>query len=212
MKKKFIILLCLLFIFPNVVSASCTDQEIVKMNKLASNVKFTPIFDENTEKYNLIISNLSPLLYFKDLRNGNVYYYSSSEIILYGYNPNESYRFKFYSNIPACSGSNVLSKYFTFPGYNKWYKDPICNGLEEQKFCQKWTKYNYSAEEIVKLVEDYKNSLKDNEENNKKEEQLGFYDKLFRFYLNYYYIILPLFIISLISFIIWKRKKESSLF
>lgn len=212
MKNKVLLIILLLLFIPVNIQAYCTDQEKVKMNKLAGNVNFTPIFDENSEKFNLIVSNLSPDFYFKNLGTGITYNYNSNENIIYGLEPGKSYRFKFYSNLSNCLNENVLSKYITLPKYNKWYKDPICANYQDQTFCQKWSGFNYTYDEIVKKIENLNKNDKQDIEKKKKEKILGFYDYLLIIYQKYYFIILPIIIILSISYIIWKRKKDSELF
>lgn len=212
MKNKILLILLLLLFIPANIHAYCNDQEKIKLNKLAGNVIFTPVFDENSETFNVIISNLSPIFYYKNLGTGITYNYNSNENIIYGLEPGKSYRFKFYSNLPNCLDENVLSRYITLPQYNKWYKESICSNYQDQIFCQKWAGYNYSYEEITKKI-DYLNKNKVQPEEEKEETKiLGFYDYLLIIYEKYYFIILPIIIVSISGFIVWKRKKDSELF
>lgn len=207
MKKGFIVLLLVLLLLPTSIAAACTDGEVVALSKMAGNVTFTPVFIEETGTFNVIVSNLNPNFYFTDVAHNQNYMYTSSEMVLSNFTPSKSFRFKFYSANAACYGNTILSKYVTFPGYNPYYKDPVCQGLENYSFCQKWNNYSYSHEQFVEMVNKYKQEEKKQEEI-PKEEVKGFYDYLFLYYSKYYYIILPILIIICLIIIVRRKKKE----
>lgn len=207
MKKTLIVLLFAMFLFPVSTRAACTDSEVVALSKMASNVVFTPVFQEETGTFHLIVSNLNPDFYFMDVAANQNYTYTAPEIILTNYKPGKSYRFKFYSAKPSCIGNTILSKYVTLPGYNPYYKDAICEGLENYSFCQKWNNYTYSHSQFAEMVNKYKQEEEQKEEAN-KEPVMGFYDYVFLYYSKYYYIILPIIIIGCLIAIMQKKKKE----
>lgn len=208
MRKKVILLSILLMFIPILpIKAACLDSEIVSSSKLASNVIFTPIFKEETGKFDIIVSNLNPSFYFTDIRNNRNYKYTRNEIVIGQYTPNESYRFKFYSDNSGCTGDAILSKYVNLPGYNPYYKDPVCKELEDYKFCQKWVNYTYSREKFVEMVNEYKKGVK-NPDIETPSKVMGFYDYLLLFYEHYYFIILPIIIIVCVVIIVKRSKKD----
>jgi hypothetical protein len=208
MKKKILIVLILLSVcFSFKVEASCTDREIVNMSKQVDNVIFTPVFNENTEKYDLLITNLNSNLYFYDLVSQSYYKNTSSEVTLTNLGPNTTHRFKFYSANLSCKDEPLSSKYVTIPGYNPYYKRSECVPYENYKVCQKFTNYNYSESEFVKEIN--KLGLKNEKEEGKQEEETykGFYDILAEFYVENYMFILPIGIIITLIIIVMQMKK-----
>lgn len=210
MKKILILLICLCLV-PTIVSASCTDKEIINMTSFVKNVNFTPIFDENTETFTIIVSNLDSSFYFIDTTNNITYNTIGDGAIISGYKPGINYRFKFLSRNPNCIDRVLSSRYVETPVYNKYYKDPICNGMGEYKFCKKWPGYSYSYETIKSEVEKVKKQTNDNGKEEKEEKVMGIYDYIIYIYSRYYFIILPALILIII-FIIVKKKKKDELF
>jgi len=208
MKNKILMLIILLsVIYTGKVSASCSSKELADMSKLTNNVIFTPVFNENTKDFDLIISNLSPMIYFYDLSSQINYKNTNQEMTLTNIKPNSSYRFKFYSSNSNCLNAPLSSKYVNIPGYNPYYQRKECVGYENYKPCQKFVNYSYTEDVFIREL----NRLK--EKNNEKtaetegEVYKGFYEKLFDFYVENYMFILPILIIVLVIGIVLKLKK-----
>lgn len=208
MKKIVLFLSVLMIIYPNIVKAECTTSEKIMLSKMVNNIQITPIFDESTENFNIIISNITPSLYFRDMKTKTNYIDTGGEFILYNINPNQSYRLKFFSALPGCYGDTLTSKYVTLPSYNKYYKDPLCEGLGEYKICQKWANYNASREQFEIEARSIEKKYVRVEDGNKPEEVKGFYDYLWELYETYYYFVLPVIIVGGIIMIHRLRKKE----
>lgn len=209
MKKLFLIISILCTMLPSIVKAECSNEEKIELSRIVSNVKITPVFNEEREKFSIIISNITPSIYFRDMNAKVDYINKGSEVVLYDVSPNQSYRIKFFSAKPACYGEALTSSYVSLPGYNKYYKDPLCEGLEDYKICQKWVNYNYSRskwEEEVKKIE--KPEEKKPEVKPREKEVKGFYDYLGELYEKYYYIVLPIIIIACTIEIAKLYKKE----
>lgn len=208
MKKIVVILSIFMITCPNIVKAECTTSEKIMLSKMLNNIQITPIFQENTEKFNIIISNITPSLYFRDMVTKTNYESTGGEVILYDINPNQSYRLKFFSALPGCYGDALTSKYVTLPSYNKYYKDPLCENLGEYKFCQKWVNYNASREQFEAEAKSIEKKYVEVDDGGKPEEVKGFYDYLWEIYETYYYFVLPVVIIAGIIMIHRLRKKE----
>lgn len=210
MKKRWLVVVAFFLFFPNIVKADCTVEEKIALSKMVSNVKITPIFREETENFSIIISNITPSIYFKDMTSKMVYENTGKEVEIYNLNPNTSYRIKFLSAIKACHGEAITSTYVNLPGYNKYYKDPLCEGLEDYKICQKWVNYHYDRETFEKEVKkiEKKEEKQKQEIEEKSEVVKGMYDYLGELYERYYYIVLPIIIIACIITIVRLRKKE----
>lgn len=209
MKKTVLIVILLCFFFPAVAKAACTTDEKIALSKIVNNVKVTPVFYEEAEKYALIVSNITPDIYFQDINTKIVYKNTGKEITIHNVNPNQSYRIKFYSAMNNCYGSALQSIYITLPGYNKYYKDPLCEGFSSYKICQKWVNYNYDKETFEKEVSKLeKRDIIKVKKDPGIETVKGIYDYLGELYEKYYYIILPIIIVGCLIMITRLRKKE----
>lgn len=207
--KKFLLVIMLCILFPITAQAECSTDEKIALSKMVSNIKITPVFNEETEKFNILISNITPNIYFMDMKTKTMYQNTKGETVIYNAEPNESYRLKFFSSINACYGETITSTYITLPGYNKYYKDPLCEGLGEYKICQKWINYNYDRtkfEEEIKKID--KKEIEKLKQQQGREVVKGIYDYLGEIYEKYYYIVLPIIIVGGIILIMRLRKKE----
>lgn len=209
MSKK--ILLGIIFIitilYPIKVDGLCSNSEITRRSALAKNISITYNYIEENGKvsFYLTLTNLQPDFYIRDVATQNLYYYSTNEITLYGYKPNVSYRFDVYGT-GECN-ERLYSHYVTLPGYNPYYSDPICNGINSS-ICQKWVNINYDYETFVKEVNKIKEKQMIDTEEPVVEEVVGLYDYLINFFVNYYFIILPIIIIVCLTIILMKREKD----
>ena len=119
-----------------------------------------------------------------------------------------SYSFQIYSEDNYCD-NNYLNKLFVeIPTYNSLYKDELCVGIENYKYCQKWFSKKIEYDEFVDNVTQYKESLK-KEEVIVDEEYKSIFDYLLEFYLNWWYVILPFIIVGCIVSIIMLKKREN---
>lgn len=207
-KKLYFLILCISICFPNnVFAARCDNSEKVNLSSLAQNIAFTYDYVEENHQvsFYIIFTNLQPGLKIKDVANNKEYYYNGSELILYGYEPGKNYRFDVYADT-ECK-SRLYSHYVTLPGYNSYYDDAICNGVNAS-ICQKWVTINYDYSTFVNEVNKYKQT--NNDDSIKEEEQhvLGIYDYIFQFLMEYYYIVFPIIIVVGITGIIALRKKD----
>ena len=210
MKSKYVLifLFCLFFIGPFNIHADCSNSEISRLKKIASNVNisYEPIETDSGVTYNIIFLNMTNELVIRDTQARVSYPYTGNEMILTGYKPNTNYKFK----ILPSNGCDIalVVKYANLPAFNAYYKDPLCIGIEEYSLCQKWNNSNVSYDSFVKQVTKYRESL--NNSNNKPEEIVKptIIDIIFNFLANYYYIICLAIIIILVPIIIILKRRE----
>ena len=190
----------------------CEYSEISKLKSFVSNINLTyDYYIENNEAYfNLTITNLTPELYFVDSYTGNKYsYYDSNdgELTIYGIRDTKG-NLKFYSAREECYGVSLNSKYYNFPSYNTYSTDPLCIQKPNHTVCKKWIKINYSYSEFKEIIENYQEKT---EEKNDIiiEYDKGFMEKVIEFYLNNYYIILPIIIVISYIVMLINKKKNS---
>lgn len=217
MKK--IIFMLILFLIPviGVEGFYCKYSDLAKYKGLASNINATYdyIETENGVTFSITLVNLNSYIYIVDTVDEKKYSFNgNNEITISGYSPGQTVKFKVYSTDSNCAKELLYTIRVVLPNYNSYYKDPLCNGVEEHIYCQKWSKNNISYEEFVKKINSYKDSLIKppviEEEKNITEENVLL--KMFLdFLLKYYYIIL-LTIIIICSIIIYKVNKKSDIY
>lgn len=203
---KLILFIIILFPF-SVNAALCEYSERTRLQKIAQNVTYSYDYIEENGNvtFTFKFNNLTSDLYLVDTINKTNFNYSGEELVLGGFKADTSYKFAVRTTNMFCDSSALYYIYITTPAYNRYYNDPICNGLD-YKYCNKWHKNNFTYEEFIRNIENYKQSLI--EEPIDVEEVEGIFDKIIEFYSKYYYIILPIIIVGGITYIFINRKKN----
>ena len=98
--------------------------------------------------------------------------------------------------------------YIVTPGYNPYYRDSICKGIEDYSLCQRWVSINDSYDKWKERVQIYKEKRKQEETEipteNRKE---SWFEQFLEFWSEYYAYILGITIlISIITMVIIKRR------
>ena len=130
-----------------------------------------------------------------------------NEIRLYNLTPGERFDFNVYAYDADCYKRKVGSKTIILPNYNKYYNDPVCVGKEEYQLCNLWYNNQFTYDQFVEKVSNYKADNATSDIVINEEEDMGLFDIILQFYLNYYYYILPSIIIVLVLIIIYHNKK-----
>ena len=183
MKSKYFLITILFFaLFFNCQNVkaedNCTYDEQYKLSALASNVKANYSVSEEPEVYfNININNLTDKIY------ATVKADDSNEIIEYKYTEEnggsisftsgeiykkKDFTIKIYAVNPFCDRSELRTITVTTPRYNPYYNYDVCTDVRDFYLCQKWSDFEISYAELVNRVNDYKESLK--EEDIKEEE------------------------------------------
>ena len=210
MKKKLIfsITLFLMVFLPYKVNALCSDSEIIRLQNIAKNINYSYEYDETEEKFSITFTNLNDEIIIRSSTTGRSYN-GIKEIKINDF-ISGNYKFNIYAKDNKCTKDILATKYIELPYYNVFYNSELCDGINNYSYCQKWQKNSVSYDVWYSKVTKYRNSIKEV----KKEEidNSGLFDKIgniiMKFYVNYYYIILPLIIIILCSIIYAKNKKE----
>ena len=131
MKGK--IILILLILLPLSAKAyTCGYNEQADLRKMASNIQTSyEYYEYNGNAYfNVTLTNMSDRLYIEDMSTGKTYYYNgTSELTIYGYPASTNIKYKIYPTKYNCMSSYLVIKYVNLPDYNRYYSDPLCEGL-----------------------------------------------------------------------------------
>lgn len=207
-----IVFLILLFAVPFYVKADCTYNEKVRLQKLAGNVNFSYHYTETEHSiiFNITVSNLTSELYMIDQTTKKTYYANNEDFVIEGYTPGSTVQFDFYVRDSSCETKSIFTNYVTLPSYNPYYKNEICKGIEEYKFCQKWLKHNMTYKEFYNNVLNYKTKEieKVKEEEKKVKEEFD-WAIVIDFWAKYYvYILLAIIIIGGVTLYLYDKNTD----
>ena len=211
MKK--VLFLILMFLVSFKASAltygGCDYSTVARLKSLVNNINISYDYRivDNEAYFDVTINNITPEMYIRDIINNRVYYYSDTvdgEIKMYGYKDTKV-KYNFYS--VNCNNISIGKKYYNFPTYNKYYGDPICEGIQDYKLCKKWANVNYTYDEMKEYINEYKSKSYENDNNNIDYEK-SVIDKVVDFYVKYYFYILPSIIVVFGLIIVINRKKN----
>ena len=210
--KRYVIFLLLLLVIPIQTKALvCSNEKQVRLQTIARNItnNYTYIEQDGSITFQITLSNIQEGFIVRDVKNDVTYPYCGSELTIYNLKANTSYRFDIYTDDLDCDMVTLYSHYISTPPYNPYYQDEVCIGMEQYPLCQKWTQMKLSYDEFKQSVEQLKQSEEQEPtEPNKEENIKGIYDYILEFYLNYYYIVLPVFIVGGILTIYYYNKKN----
>lgn len=207
----FVIIAFCLFFLPGVVEAKCNYADKVRLQKLAGNVLFSYDYHENdyAVTFDVTVSNLTPDLYMVDVSTGKTYRFNNQDIVISGYRSGATIQFNFYAVDAECANEKeaVFTNYVTLPNFNPFYREQICEGINDYKLCQKWMKMDISYTEFYKLVYQYKQKQSSSViEEEEVEEEVSLGEQFFYFWEKYYIYILGIVLIGcLLGFYLYNR-------
>lgn len=198
-KYKYAILSIFAFmLIPNSIKgAVCKDSDKVNYQSLAKNISISYDYkEEGTKaKFNLTFSNIPEGFYLVEYNSEQNYPYVGSEITIPNLSQGRSFKFEVYTTSLGCDNIVLYTHYVTLPYYNPYYTDSLCDNIKNYKYCNKWVNKKITYSEFKENVEKYRNNIK-KEEIKEEEKQTSLFDTIISFYLDYYYIILPIIILT----------------
>ena len=223
MKNIKYILFTLLFLFFNVicVNASCTDEELLELKNLADDINITYKHlgkVENDEgifynRFDITVKNIPDDFYILTLDN-TIKMVPSNKTIKKMFN-NGTWYFDIYSN--KCDEKISVIKVY-IPKFNKYSLDPLCEGVDGDKFplCGKYYEYtdDITPTEFQERVKHYRliYNIKQNDTDLSEENNFKVvFNNVFNFvseYRIYFLIVLLCLFISTIVVIIVRRSKK----
>lgn len=207
----FTYLLMFLFIFK--VNADCSYQERKEMLNEAKEVEAFFEADINNNKFLFYLYNLTENIYVV-LENPQTYQYKEIYKYMYDtefYSYDEenvtdiiNYKLKIYSNKSECYGNIITTKTIKKPIINKYYKEEVCKGIEDFKYCTPILniKPNLEEKEIYKAINEYRGQVEVSEDKT-TIEKFGL-DDLVNIIIEYWYIAIIVVVFLTISVFIVK--------
>lgn len=214
--KRISLLLLLTFLIP-VTSVSgyyCKFSEISRYKSLASNISTTYDYVEKNNKltFSITLVNLNKELYIVDMTTEKVYNYTSNELTISGYAPGTIVKYAVYTTNPNCSDTLLYTVRVVLPYYNPYYSDPICDGVSDYIYCQKWYNNNLDYDTFISRVKAYKSSLLEEPIVEPIEvDEYTWWDAILDVLVDYYYVIL-IMIIIICGTIIYITEKKSNVY
>lgn len=216
MKKLCWLIIGLCFSITPVKAYYCSYENLSYYKKLASNINISYDYIEADDgvTFTTTILNLQPNLYIVDLTNHRRYDYTNNEIVISGYQNGQTIQYAVYSTDINCNDEILRTIRLTMPTYNRYYKDPLCEGLSEYNLCNRWSSHGLGYETFVQKVTQYKENLNNQEQPKPTPEEIpdnSIVQWIIRFAKQYYYIFLILIIIAS-SIGIYKINKKDSMY
>lgn len=219
MKKKIILFIVSLFIFPlNILAKSqitCDHDEFSNLRKYASNINisYNYYLDNGEPYFNVVINNVPSNLYIQNEDTGQKYYYDDNnkgEIVISGLHNVTSLKFASYSNIPTCMDEALSIYYVSLPIYNKYADDPLCEENKNFRLCTRFLTSEVTREYFDEQIQEYIESKnKPATEEEKEEKKVKNFDSWQDLVIRYSPLAAILLIV-LIVFIVQRRKKKNS--
>lgn len=219
MKKSIYQLIVLIILLLNIphIKADCTTEEIKELKKETKQIKIvyehidnatTEDGDTDYNKFSVDVINI-PNNYYIMVNDGLNYKSEPQNNKVNMTLSNGSWVVDIYSN--KCE-SRVDAIKFKLPRFNKYSLDPLCKGVDGEKFplCGKYYEYEVSYDSFKQRVENYRitNNIKDSDNSDTKKQDN--YIELIMEYLNKYklYVISSIGVIILVLVIVFAIKKR----
>lgn len=214
MKRRYLLFIMVLtIIIPSKIKAICDDSEVSLMQQYSKDITYNYTYNEKNDKvtFDIIFTNLKNIISIKSPLD-NKYYTNYSEITIKNLQPGEGYNFEIYSS-NLCPSTPLKTLYIEMPGYNKYYNDKICEGIEEFKYCQKWINLPFGYDRLSSEVNKYKKEINEKKEKNKQTNNsfLAKLKKLIEKYFSTKYLLILSIMITLGIIIMVLRDRKSNL-
>lgn len=212
-KYLFIAIFIFMMILPGTVSAKCSNQEVIKLQKIANNISYSKTYREENGKilFDITLTNVRGDVYVYDFIKRQNIYGSNDPIVRYGYSDGTTVNFTVRSNSSNCRGDVLRTFSVVLPSYNKYYNDNLCDGITSYNLCNKWyNTNNLSYDDFTKQVKAYREKLDAKVEPEEPEvEEETWQSKLIAMFTKYYiFIFIPIIIIAGGSIYILRNKEE----
>lgn len=215
MKKVCVFLICFCFCIIPVNALYCSYENLSYYKKIASNIQVSYDYEELDSGivFTTTITNLQPNYYIVDNTTGNSYHYTGQDIVISGYRSGQSIQYTVYTTNANCEEEVLITIRLTMPTYNRYYKESVCEGVNDYSLCNRWSSHGLDHSTFIKKVNQYKADLNKKESLPMVEEipDNSIVQWILRLVGEYYYVFL-LGIIIISSIGIYKINKKDSMY
>lgn len=217
MKRIILGLFIILLIPSKTLALKCTESQIERFEKLAKQIQVTYDYQEKEDNVQFTIKfhNVHNDLYLIDYNTFDetmIYNDNRSGIITASnYQPGLTYTFEVVNKKSLCDLTIITKVTTTLPSYNKYYKDSLCDGIENYFLCQKWANVGtISYSDFKKGIESYRLQNKITEPVIDEDIEYSFWDKIRNFVADYYFyfVLVFVFFVGIVLFVKQKQKKD----
>ena len=208
--KKIVILVLALIIIPVKVKANCSNEELIRLQKIANNINTNYEYDEITNSFKITFANVTDEVIITDI-NRNYDYISYGELQISNLSSG-MHTYYIYARNKSCYENELNIKTLQLPYYNQYYNNDKCANMRNSKYCSKWLPnsitYNTWITNVTKYKESIKEEKKETKTDNKKTMSEIVKELIEDLYVNYYYVFLPIIILALCAIIYLKNKSD----
>ena len=202
--KKIIFLTLLFLALPDYVKAYCSDQEMIRLQRIAKNINSSYNYNETNGSFQITLTNLKNDLIIYDLYDDK--YYNTNEDLVFNDLYSGKHTYIIYAKNENCTEHELATINVELPYINTFYNSSECKGIENYSYCSKWVERVIPEEIWSAKVKTYKEKFK---KKKTTKEKASFLQELFNNYQKYYYIVLPAVIMLFSAVIIIKNRKDS---
>lgn len=216
--KKYTFFLILSFLCLDNVHAACTQKEKENFKEIENKYEITYEYHSDTKKYTVYFDRANPDKYEYIIYSGKNLDCSEVDKTTAKCSNLEpgKYVVRIMGQTKSCN--DVLQETtLVLPEYNKYYNDPLCNGIEEFVLCQETYDKEMDYETFKSRVETYKKSKAENEikkqEEEKEQKEKEFKEDISNFfeenYINIIIVVIFIILVTITTIITAKQVRKS---
>ena len=148
----------IILLLPINVLADCSDEELIRLQKLANNITTSYTYDETTKSFTLTFTNFNEELVITDIINNKDYLYRG-ELSINNLSSGK-YNYYIYALDKSCYDNELSIKSVSLPYYNQYYTNKECDEIKNYRYCSKWLANEIDYNTWKNKVTEYKESIK----------------------------------------------------
>ena len=204
-KIKYVIFVFIcMCVTPLITHAECDYQRLAELSRLASNVQFSYVYNNNGE-FTIYISNLTNDLYMTDYYGRRINGGAERQVV---HTAGFTARFKIFSNDSKCLNEEIVTKDISLPTFNPYSTYDECKQYPNFKYCQLWGNFSVNDEQFHQELNQYVGSL--NSVNSAEEGEVNVWQTTLDVLENnrFMFIIFGIFFGMFLLYLLIKKKRK----
>ena len=153
-KYLFFAIVCMC-VTPLITHAECDYQRLAELSRLASNVQFNYVYNNNGE-FTIYISNLTNDIYITDYYGRIINGGAERQVV---HTAGFTAKFKIFSNDSRCLNEEIITKNISLPTFNPYSTYDECSQYPNFKYCQMWGDFSIDDEQFYQEFNQYVSQL-----------------------------------------------------